>query len=96
MDYMSLFKEYGFDVGSVVAILMLTPVIRALLQVNKRYVTLIPVVLGALLGILNFMVAGFGEMVWYQIVGGILKQGIVYAGIAMGTFNIYRKSILNQ
>lgn len=96
MDIMMLFEEYGLDMGSVAAILMLTPIIRTVFKVENRYVALIPIVLGFLLGMLNFVIAGFGDMVWYQIVGSVLKQGIIYAGIAMGAFNVYRKSILNQ
>ena len=96
MDFIALFKEYGLDVGSIAAIIMLTGVIKTYFNFKPRMVPLIPVVLGFVFGFLVFITSDLSIYKWYQIVGFIFKNALIYAGAASLLFKIYRTTVKNR
>lgn len=95
MDLIGLLGAY--DVGAIVAILMFTSLIKTYINIKKRFVPLVPVALGAIFGFAKFFVdASFGSLTWYNIISALFMSIVVYAGIAMLVYSVYKKTFMNN
>jgi hypothetical protein len=95
MDLIGLLGAY--DVGAIIAILMFTSLIKTYINITERFVPLIPVVLGAIAGLLKFFIdTSFGTMTWYNIIAALLMSILVYSGIAMLVFKVYKTTLMKD
>lgn len=95
MDLIGLLGAY--DVGAIIAILMFTSLIKTYINITKRFIPLIPVVLGATAGFLKFFIdASFGTMTWYNAISALFMSVLVYSGIAMLVFQLYKRTFMNN
>ncbi|MFA7709571.1 MAG: hypothetical protein WCY30_00530 [Candidatus Neomarinimicrobiota bacterium] len=93
MDFLALFKEYGFDLGAIGAIVVLTEAVKSAIAINTRYVPLLPLIFGFLFGVILFITQDLGLLKAYQIFGFVLKNGLIYAGIASFMFKLYKTTV---
>ena len=95
MDLIGLLGAY--DVGAIIAILMFASLIKTYFNIKKRLIPLIPVALGAVAGFAKFFVdASFKEMTLYNIAAALFMSVVVYAGIAMLVYTLYKKTFMQN
>ena len=87
----------AYDVGAIIAILMFTSLIKTYINIKERFVPLIPVALGALAGFIKFFAdASFGLMTWYNGIAALFMSILIYSGIAMLAFKLYKTTFMND